>query len=70
MSRVPVHLRGIKIKELREMQRRGTAGGQEVVTEILGTRLLASKAVLPLQFLTMLMIRKPAEDESTSLKTT
>jgi len=45
MSRVPVHLRGIKIKELREMQRQGTIGGKQVATEVLGTRLLASKAV-------------------------
>jgi hypothetical protein len=67
MSRVPVHFRGIKIKELREMQRRGTAGGQEVVAEVLGTRLLATRAVLPLQVITMLTIRKLVEDEG-SLK--
>jgi hypothetical protein len=68
MSRVPVHFRGIKIKELREMQRRGTAGGQEVAAEVLGTRLLATRAVLPLQaVITMLTIRKLVEDEG-SLK--
>lgn len=47
MSRVPMHLRGIKIKELREMQRRGTTEGEQLATEVLGTRLLASKAVPP-----------------------
>ena len=62
MSRVPVHLRGIKIKELREMQRRGTAGGEELATEVLGTRLLASKAVLP-YVSSLLIIRKHVEDD-------
>lgn len=40
MSRVPSHLRGIKIKELREMQKRGRE--KQLCTDVLGTRLLAS----------------------------
>ena len=42
MSRVPSHLRGIKIKELREMQKRGLAREKQLLTDVLGTRLLAS----------------------------
>jgi Nbl1 / Borealin N terminal len=42
MSRVPSHLRGIKIKELREMQKRGVAREKQLVADVLGTRLLAS----------------------------
>ena len=41
MSRVPLHLRTIKIKELREMQKRGVAP-QKQLADVLGTRLLAS----------------------------
>lgn len=41
MSRVPSHLRNIKIKELREMQKRGVAP-QKQLADVLGTRLLAS----------------------------
>ena len=42
MSRVPSHLRGIKIKELREMQKRGVAREKQLLVDVLGTRLLAS----------------------------
>lgn len=42
MSRVPSHLRGIKIKELREMQKRGITREKQLLTDVLGTRLLAS----------------------------
>src|SRR5438270_11908167 len=41
MARVPGHLRKIKIKELREMQKRGAAP-QKQLSDVLGTRLLAS----------------------------
>ncbi len=41
MARVPGHLRKIKIKELREMQKRGAAP-QKQLADVLGTRLLAS----------------------------
>jgi len=42
MSRVPSHLRGIKIKELREMQKRGETREKQMFTDVMGTRLLAS----------------------------
>jgi hypothetical protein len=42
LSRVPSHLRGIKIKELRDMQKRGVAREKQLFTDVLGTRLLAS----------------------------
>ena len=42
MSRVPSHLRGIKIKELREMQKSGLTREKQLYRDVLGTRLLAS----------------------------
>jgi len=42
MSRIPSHLRSIKIKELRELQKHGMSREKQIVTEVLGTRLLAS----------------------------
>lgn len=42
MSRIPSHLRNIKIKELRELQKRGISRDKQLVTDVLGTRLLAS----------------------------
>lgn len=42
MSRVPSHLRGVKIRELREMQKRGQSKEKQLYTEVMGTRLLAS----------------------------
>ena len=42
MSRVPSHLRGVKIKELREMQKRGIVREKQLLADVLGTRLLAS----------------------------
>jgi hypothetical protein len=42
LSRVPTYLRGIKIKELRQMQRNGVAHEKQVYTDVLGTRLLSS----------------------------
>jgi Nbl1 / Borealin N terminal len=42
MSRVPSHLRGIKIKELRDMQKGGVGREKQLYTDVLGTRLLAS----------------------------
>lgn len=41
MARVPGPLRKIKIKELRDMQKRGAAP-QKQLADVLGTRLLAS----------------------------
>jgi len=42
MSRVPSQLRGIKIKELREMQKSGVTREKQLFADVLGTRLLAS----------------------------
>ena len=42
MSRVPSHLRGIKIKELRDMQKRGVVREKQLLADVLGTRLLAT----------------------------
>jgi len=42
MMRIPSHLKGIKIKELREMHKRGMSREKQLVTDVLGTRLLAS----------------------------
>ena len=42
MSRIPSHLRGIKIKDLREMQKRGMSKEKQLYSDVLGTRLLAS----------------------------
>jgi hypothetical protein len=42
MGRVPSHLRGIKIRELRDMQKRGPLKEKQLYTEVMGTRLLAS----------------------------
>jgi hypothetical protein len=42
MSRVPSQLRGIKIKELREMQKSGMTREKQLYSDVLGTRLLAS----------------------------
>src|SRR5271170_3987248 len=42
MSRVPLQLRGIKIKELREMQKSGMIREKQLYADVLGTRLLAS----------------------------
>ena len=42
MSRVPSQLRGIKIKELREMQKSGITREKQLYADVLGTRLLAS----------------------------
>jgi hypothetical protein len=42
MSRIPLHLRGLKIKELREMQKCGLAREKQLYADVLGTRLLAS----------------------------
>src|SRR5437762_8031919 len=68
MSRVPSHLRGIKIKELREMQKRGVAREKQLFTDVMGTRLLASASRPTLKryfdsLLTSVTIRKPSEDE-------
>lgn len=42
MSRVPSHLRGIKIKELRELQKRGVTREKQLLADVMGTRLLGS----------------------------
>ena len=42
MSRVPSQLRGIKIKDLREMQKSGVMREKQLYADVLGTRLLAS----------------------------
>ena len=42
MSRVPSHLRGIKIRELREMQKRGQSKEKQLYAEVVGTKLLSS----------------------------
>lgn len=69
MSRVPSQLRGIKIKELREMQKTGTTRGKQVYADVLGTRLLAS-ANRPMlkRYVRQLDVahwcyRKPSQDE-------
>ena len=42
MSRIPLHFRSIKIKELREMQKRGLPREKQLYADVLGTKLLAS----------------------------
>jgi hypothetical protein len=66
MSRIPSHLRSIKIKELRELQKHGISREKQVVTEVLGTRLLASVSRPNLKrciCLILSLFRKPSDDE-------
>ena len=73
VMRVPSHLRTIKIKELREMQKRGVTQ-QKQLADVLGTRLLASASRPALKryqpSLSHVSIvagpdcRKPSEDEA------
>jgi hypothetical protein len=57
MSRIPSHLRGIKIKELREMHKRGMGREKQLLTDVLETRLLSSTTRPTLK-------RKPSADEA------
>jgi Nbl1 / Borealin N terminal len=42
IGRIPSHFRTIKIRELRELQKRGISREKQLVMDVFGTRLLAS----------------------------
>jgi len=71
MSRIPSHLRNIKIKELRELQKRGMSREKQLVTDVLGTRLLASVHRPTLKryalYLRASNSRKPSQDEASDV---